>query len=180
MRCASCDVVFHARADARFCSGTCRVRAHRAGRPPLELVSRDRWVTHRAKVPLQADGRTASSTDPATWTSFDQVTACKGRDGVGFVLNGDGIACVDLDHCLVDGVLEPWAQQIVDRCPRTYVEISPSGTGLHVFGLATVGVGRNMRGVEVYDRGRYMTVTGRRFGSFPARLADISGLIASL
>ena len=180
MRCSSCGVEFHARADARFCSGRCRVRAHRGLRPPAELVRRDRWVTHRAKVPLQVSGGCASSTDPSTWSTFEAASSCSGRDGVGFVLNGDGIACIDLDHCLVDGVLEPWAQEIIDRCPRTYVEVSPSGTGLHVFGLATVGAGRNMGGVEVYDRGRYMTVTGRRYGSFPNRLADISGLVASL
>jgi primase-polymerase (primpol)-like protein len=101
-------------------------------------------------------------------------------DGLGFVLNGDGIACVDLDHCIDGGVLAPWAQLILDRTPATYVEVSPSGTGLHIFGFAHVGLGRNKGGVEFYDRGRYMTVTGKRWGKAPRALADISGLIASL
>lgn len=139
-----------------------------------------RWLRHRRKVPVQVDGRAASSTNPRTWTTYEAAARSRTGDGLGFVLAGDGIACIDLDHCLIGDVLEPWAQEIVDRCPRTYVEVSPSGTGLHIFGLATVGVGRNMGGIEFYDRGRYMTVTGRRFGSFPRTLADISGLIASL
>ena len=101
-------------------------------------------------------------------------------DGVGFVLNGDGVACIDLDDCLHDGVLDDWAADIVARCPRTYIEISPSGRGLHIFGYATVGKGRNLGGVEVYDRGRYICVTGQRFGDFPRRLSDISAAVAAL
>jgi primase-polymerase (primpol)-like protein len=125
-------------------------------------------------------GKAASSTNPRTWSSFDVAAASSVGDGLGFVLNGDGIACVDLDHCINGGVLEPWAQAILDRTPATYVEVSPSGTGLHIFGFATVGAGRNLGGVEFYDRGRYMTVTGKRWGKSPRVLADISGLIASL
>ena len=105
------------------------------------------------------------------------------EDGARVVLtdiNSDGIAGIDLDHCLTGGVLEPWAQQIVDRCPATYVEVSPSGTGLHIFGRAIVGAGRRRDGVEVYDRGRYFTVTGKPFGKPSRKLADITGLIASL
>ena len=101
-------------------------------------------------------------------------------DGVGFVLNGDGIACIDLDDCLVDGRPKPWARRILRSTPATYVEVSPSGRGLHIFGYAEVGRGRCTKGVEVYDRGRYICVTGRRFSSFPAGLADMSALVNSI
>jgi len=104
----------------------------------------------------------------------------KRRDGVGFVLNGDGIAAIDLDHCVTDEGLEPWAADIVARCAGTYIELSPSGTGLHIFGYATVGHGRRGVGVEVYDRGRYFTVTGNVWGSAPRRLADISAVVDSI
>lgn len=143
-------------------------------------MERPRWIRHRSKVPKTVLGKAASSTNPRTWSSFDVAAASSVGDGLGFVLNGDGIACVDLDHCINGGVLEPWAQAILDRTPATYVEVSPSGTGLHIFGFATVGAGRNLGGVEFYDRGRYMTVTGKRWGKSPRVLADISGLIASL
>ena len=143
-------------------------------------MERPRWIRHRAKVPKTVQGLAASSTDERTWSSFEAASMSRVGDGLGFVLNGDGIACVDLDHCITDGVLEPWAQEILDRTPATYVEVSPSGTGLHIFGFATVGAGRRMGNVEFYDRGRYMTVTGKRWGKAPRDLVDISGLIASL
>jgi primase-polymerase (primpol)-like protein len=180
MTCEVCGAPFTARADARFCSGRCRVAAHRREILPAELTSRARWVRHRAKVPLTIEGRCASSTDPATWASYRDAKASEIGDGLGFVFNGDGIAGIDLDHCLAGGVLEPWAQQILDRCPATYVEISPSGTGLHIFGRAIVGAGRRRNGVEVYDRGRYFTVTGLPFGKPSRKLADNTGLISSL
>ena len=101
-------------------------------------------------------------------------------DGLGFVLNGDGIACIDLDHCITDGVLAPWAQAIVDQCHGTYIEVSLSGTGLHIFGYANVGTGRNLGGVEVYDRGRYIAVTGRRWRRAPLQLSNISVVVNSL
>lgn len=139
-----------------------------------------RWVRHLRKVPKTVAGKAASSTDARTWSPYEVAVNSRVGDGLGFVLNGDGIACVDLDHCINDGVLEPWAEEILERTPATYVEVSPSGTGLHIFGFATVGAGRNLGGVEFYDRGRYMTVTGKRWGKAPRQLADISGLIASL
>ena len=176
MTCAHCGCDFVARTDAVTCSTRCRVALSRR-QPPKELTALPRWVRHRNKVPLTVTGRNASSTNPETWTDFDSVAQSDIGDGVGFVLNGDGIACIDLDHCLVDGRPVAWAREFLARCPATYVEVSPSGTGLHIFGFANVGKGRRGNGVEVYDRGRYMTITGRRFSKFPARLADISCLV---
>ena len=160
------------------------MRAHRTERanslPPVEMMDEPRWVRHHRKVPIQVNGRAASSTNPATWTAYAVASSSTLGDGVGFVLNGDGIACVDLDHCLNGRRVEPWAAEILARCPRTYVEVSPSGTGLHVFGFATVGHGWRQGNVEVYDRGRYMTVTSKRFRSFPRVLADFSEFVSSL
>lgn len=175
-----------ARAHARFCGATCRVAAHRARRKiPTAMTSRRQWVRRTArKVPVTTTGKAASSTNVATWCSYRDAVRSKAGVGLGFVLAGDGIACLDLDHCLVGGEVAPWAQRILDRLPATYIEISPSGDGLHVWGRAIVGPGRRIRigggAVEVYDRGRYITVTRNRFPGSPARLADISEVIASL
>lgn len=98
----------------------------------------------------------------------------------GFVLNGDGIVCLDLDHCLVDGELTERGAEILARCPSTYVEVSLSGTGLHVWGRGEVPKGRRLPGVEVYGTGRYIAVTGKRFGRCPSTLADLSGVVAWL
>lgn len=141
---------------------------------PVELRQLDRWVRWSpSKVPLQTDGRAAaSSTDPATWSSYTAVSGC---DRKGFVLNGDGIYCLDLDHCLVDGRPLLHVAQMLERLPATYTEISPSGDGLHVWlrgALVRDGINR-VFGVrlEAYSRGRYMTVTGRRFGDCPSAIA---------
>src|SRR5690606_24712086 len=111
----------------RYCKTSCRVAAHRA-RPqvPAELRSRPRWVRHRDKVPVTVAGRPASATDPATWSTYAAARRSTVGDGIGFVL-GDGVACLDLDHCLVDGVPNELAREVLARVPGAYVEVSPSG-----------------------------------------------------
>ncbi|MFF1531456.1 hypothetical protein [Cellulomonas sp. NPDC058312] len=161
--------------------------AHRdRAKLPAELVTEDRWVRRDGKRPITPVGRAASSTNPLTWSSLADVEAGKAGDGIGFVLNGDGIACIDIDHCVrPDGSLEPWAARFLRRVPETWIEVSPSGTGLHVWGIATVGAGRMLKrpdggSIEVYDRGRYITVTRRPFGHCPRTLADLSGVVDAL
>lgn len=178
MRCAWCLSDFAGRADARYCSGRCRVAAHRA-EVPAELKRRERWLRHDSKRPITVTGAPASSTNCRTWTTYDRADSSSVGDGLGFAL-GDGVACIDLDHCLTDGVLADWAEPIVAACRGTYMEVSPSGEGLHIFGLAEVGQGHRRNGVEVYDRGRYMTVTKRRFRRAPLVLRDLQAVIDGL
>jgi len=81
--------------------------------------------------------------------------------GIGFVLNGDGIGVIDLDHCVDDGVIAPWAQTIVDANVGTFMEISTSGTGIHIWGLLGSRPGRVIRdgrNIEVYTTERYMAL----------------------
>lgn len=129
-------------------------------------------------MPIQIDGRAASSTNPDTWASFVEVKAASGR--LGFVLGG-GVGCIDLDHALVGGVLSAPARRILDAVGPTWVEVSPSGDGLHVWGRLPEAPGRVMtideQAVEVYSVGRYMTVTGVRFEDSPLVLADLSGIV---
>jgi primase-polymerase (primpol)-like protein len=104
---------------------------------------------------------------------------------LGFVLNGDRIVCVDLDHCLERGKLAPWAAQILAAMPKTYVEVSPGRDGLHIWGLGDVGRGRRIPvagggSLEIYGRDRYITVTGKRFGPCPRRLAELPDAITQL
>ena len=169
-----------------YCSTRCRVAAHRARKNadpvPDELRSINRWVRYsRDKVPLTVDGEPASSTDPGTWSSYREAVGSRAGAGVGFVLDGDGIVCIDLDDCLRrDGTPKRWVSELLSRVTPTYVEVSPSGRGLHIWGYATVGRGRKRGAVEVYGRGRYITVTGRPLGGCPSSLADISSLTEPL
>ena len=155
----------------RFCSTRCRMAAHRASVPKV-LRERDRWVRWTpSKRPIQVNGSPASSTDPLTWASYAQVRAHKRK---GFVL-GDGIGCVDLDHCLVDGVLTDAAHAFVDSLPATYIEVSPSGDGLHLwFWMPEApGTKRVVDGVsvETYSVSRYITITGNPFRGSVSKLA---------
>lgn len=167
------------RNGASTCSVRCRVAKSRV-QFPVEMTAHNRWLRHSNKVPMSVHNFPASSTNSTTWATFERAHSSTVGDGLGFVLTGDGIACIDLDHCIVDGVLMDWAQAIVKQCAGTYIEVSRSGTGLHIFGHATVGAGRRRDGVEVYDRGRFIAVTGRRWNRCPLSLSDISFVINSL
>lgn len=172
------------RAGTRYCSGACRVAALRARRRavpvlPESMTASARWIRWElqdragkpTKVPLRADnGRYASTTNPNTWTTHKAAQASHHGTGLGWVL-GNGIGCIDLDHCIDDGgQVAGWAQQIVDehRADALLIEVSQSGHGLHIFRPMDRGRGtveRGARRVETYppDSGRYIAVTGRRY-----------------
>ncbi|MEU8840219.1 DNA primase [Streptomyces roseus] len=181
-----------ARQHARFCDTRCRSKAHRAAKAdatPRELTTRDRWVRRSAtKVPLTTAGTAASSTDKRTWGTHKDAAASTVGVGLGFVLSDeDDIVCIDLDHCLnaLTGRLAPWAAAVVRDAGTTYVEVSPSGDGLHIWGRADVRQGRRIRrpdgtAVEIYGTGRYIAMTGRRHGNAPSFLADVSSLTRRL
>lgn len=171
----------HKRTDAKFCSDRCRKRASRAVKNgptiPKVMKARERFVRYTAtKRPLTVAGRSASSIDPATWSTFQAAVDSAKGVGVGFVL-GDGIGCIDLDDCIdLDGIVADWAQAFIDSNPNTFIEVSSSGRGLHVFGWLDEAPGtkiRDGRKIEVYSRGRYIALTGKRFGSAPLHLADL-------
>jgi primase-polymerase (primpol)-like protein len=135
-------------------------------------------------VPVTVEGEAASSTGPETWSGFREAAASSAGAGLGFVLNGDGVVCVDLDHCLAGGELAPWARRIVDLAPGCWMERSVSGDGLHIWGLGRLERGRRLSveggSVELYADGRYIAVTGDTWGDTPRRLGGLSGLIDAL
>ncbi|GGX27021.1 hypothetical protein GCM10010353_47840 [Streptomyces chryseus] len=178
-----------ARSHTRTCSPRCRKALSRASKTtlPNELTNRDRWIRRSAtKVPLTTAGTAASSTNPRTWSTHKDAAASTAGVGLGFVLSDeDDIVCLDLDHCLnpLTGRLAPWAAAILRDAGATYVEVSPSGDGLHIWGRANVRHGRRIRrpdgtAVEIYGTGRYIAMTGRRHGSCPSILADLSAVVS--
>lgn len=172
----------------QFCSTRCRVASHRARHAvPAELRRGKRWVRRAEdKVPLCADtGRAASSTDPATWTTHTVAAASPHGTGLGYVLaDGDGIVVLDLDHCLDGEQLAPWAARILAACPPTFTEVSPSGTGLHIWGRGRLERGRRIRrddgaAIEAYSSGRYIAL-GHRYHQAPLHLADLTEVLDTL
>lgn len=128
------------------------------------MLEARRWVRRNAaKIPLTIEGKAASSTDPTTWATYQEAKASSAGVGLGFAL-GDGIGCIDLDYCVTDGQPNAHALAFVRRYPTNYIEYSPSGTGLHIWGTREPQPGtRRIQGklnVETYSESRYITITG--------------------
>lgn len=153
----------------RTCSNACRQalyrerKAKRASQIPDEMTSRTQWVRADGKRPLQRSGRFASSTNPATWASFQQVQQGAG-DGFGVML-GNGLGCIDIDHCFHKGRLQSWARDVVAKISEKilFIERSLSGEGLHIFIAAPEAPGRKAGNVERYTRQRFIRMTGDAF-----------------
>ncbi len=147
------------------------------------------------KVPYVADTHhmCASVSNPATWRPYQEAAALaeEGRySGVGFVLGAEiPYVCIDLDHCIdreKGELMEPAASivEMVQASSGTYIEISPSGEGLHVWGryegitLPGGKPGIRKNGIEIYRNGRYITVTGEAFDDSP--LGDLTSTVQEI
>jgi len=143
---------------------------------PAELVAIDKWVLWKAieregritKLPFAISGMLAKTNDPTTWCPFEAAKAAYnngGYAGVGFVLDGaDGVVGVDLDK-VDDHRHQPEVRTIVRalRASNCYIEASPSGKGMRAFLFGQLpfnGMNNRALGVEIYQSGRYLTVTG--------------------
>ncbi len=131
------------------------------------------------KVPKNPKtGGNASTALSGTWGSFVQAGTYYAEhtdviDGIGYVFTvSNDVIGIDFDHCVEDGqIISEEIQVLVDRC-RSYVELSPSGTGIHMYvrgkwkepgGRKNNKLGGGMA-VEVYPAARFFTVTDNAFG----------------
>jgi putative DNA primase/helicase len=142
---------------------------------PAELKNRRQWVVWRYEV---RDGKRtkilynarnaapASSTDLETWVYFgDAVQTLEngGWDGIGFAFSsGDPYAGIDLDDVRdpETGEIEERAQRVINAFDGSYMEVSPSGTGVHIITRGKVPKAVKLDWIEAYSRERYFTVTG--------------------
>lgn len=155
-------------------------------RLPLELRERDQWVVWLAvprpgklkpdKVPFQPYLKQrvpAKINDPRTWGSFGAaITVYElGRNplysGISYAITPDDrMTFVDLDNVRdpETAITQEWACDLLEELRATYIELSPSGTGLHALvkgRLPRDGRRRSVSGqLEMYDSGRFATMTG--------------------
>lgn len=167
---------------------------------PLEIKQTRRWIGYKienrdgkdTKVPYNAiSGDKARSNDPTTWTTFRVALLGQlkyGFNGIGFMLGEDKTAGtryfgVDLDnHELSDGTkpmsvkeFEEFTNRIVLSL-NSYAEYSHSGEGVHIICKGTLPEGRRKsQHVEMYDKGRFFTMTGKTILNVPIqdRTAEI-------
>ncbi|MBZ6527801.1 hypothetical protein HYQ40_08410 [Aerococcaceae bacterium DSM 111021] len=117
--------------------------------------------------------RLASSTDKNTWGTFDSALAVETEfDGLGFMFSESPFMGVDLDDVreqIADfesgnenNIVGEFHNQL-----KTYMEVSPSGNGIHFILKGTLPDGKRKIGdVEMYDKARYFTVTGEQMGDY--------------
>lgn len=150
---------------------------------PSTLIELDQWVLWRwtwvpekskwDKPPRNVQGHEISITASVNWLTFAEALAAYlsgGFDGIGIALTGnENLTAVDLDKCSDDD----WPQEFITGLD-SYAELSPSGKGFHIFVAAKKPEGMGCKSksfhdskAEVYDQGRYLTVTGQRVAGTP-------------
>lgn len=172
---------------------------------PPSMKSLENWIRWKivtrngdkpTKVPIQHTGSTASSTDPTTWASFDEVVAYEHvGDGAGFVFPLDrSMFGVDLDGCRdpKTGKVAEWAREIILYL-NSYSEISPSETGVKIYCKGRIPFDRGRKvpvdkpavtdkapAIEVYDHGRYFAFTGRTLQGMPSDCQERTEQVAEI
>lgn len=148
---------------------------------PEEMQDLPNWVLWRlepaqkgsklAKIPYSGvyHGK-ASSTNSQSWTTYKRVCSIREKfpdayNGIGFVFSEDsGLIFIDIDHCMDDdGNPNRTASDILEIFHgNTFVELSQSGTGLHIITKGTIPKSfRNDKiGVESYNKARFCAMTG--------------------
>lgn len=150
---------------------------------PETLKNRPVWVLWKieerdgkpTKVPWSPKykGR-AKADDPTTWGTFSEAVARFKTDplfyeGVGVEISKDDrLIFIDIDHCInEDGELDARATDILDVMVGQYVEVSVSGSGIHILTLGEIP--RNFKntktGIEMYAEKRFCALTGNVLGS---------------
>ncbi len=122
-----------------------------------------------SKVPCNPNGVTSDHKNPANHMSLAQATAAVERLGtmyrVGFSIRHEyKIFFIDIDKALVNG---EWSQLAKDLCQAhagCFMEISQSGTGLHIMGRYTgeiIHKNKNTAlGIELYTADRFVMFGG--------------------
>ena len=114
------------------------------------------------KIPTDwRTGQAANAHDPAIWIDYDTAYACSGGR-VGFVFtDNDPFWFLDIDNCLLPTGWSPLAQELCAMLPGAAVEVSISGTGLHLFGTGHMprhATKNAALGIELYHSKRFVAL----------------------
>ena len=153
------------------------------------LQERPQWAVWRwtqkpdgswQKPPYQARDpqRHASTNNSDTWTDYAAALAAVkagDADGISYILTEDDpFAAIDLDQCRHVGThsIDIWAQNFLEFGRHTYSEVTPSGAGCRIWGLAggaalhrkfTLEIEGKEIAAELFRRTRKaLTITGYR------------------
>jgi hypothetical protein len=156
------------------------------------LIERQQWCVWRwtlqgngasrrwQKPPFQSarPDQHASSADPSTWSTYPEALAAVqagNADGLTYTLTeGDPFAAIDLDHCRDVGTasVDRWAQIFLQRARATYAEVTVSGGGLRIWGLAN-GAALN-RKFDLVDQDKKIAVEIFRCTNKPLTISGLA------
>jgi hypothetical protein len=111
-----------------------------------------------------------------------QAALTAGRaHGIGFVFSEDDpFFFLDIDNCLTADGWSPLATQLCQQFAGCFIEVSHSGTGLHIIGSTpplTHGTRNQSLGLELYTKARFVALTGTHAVGDPAHRADLQPLL---
>jgi hypothetical protein len=166
---------------------------------PQDLKNLDQWVVWKLEHPPNRakptkppydpkTGKNAKSNDPTTWSTFETAQRAFLKnpqwDGVGFMfINDKKYTGIDLDNCIDSQEnIASWAMEIIKKLD-SYTELTPSKRGVHIIlrnslkpgtkAKAIIKIDGNIVGaIEIYEHGRYFTVTGKHLPNTPTTIQE--------
>lgn len=127
------------------------------------LVPSTRTPGKMDKHPIGRGGYRVKLTEPAEWMSYEEAASLS--DKVAFVFSkSDPFFFLDIDGAKQsDGSWSPVAQKLLGQLKGCAVEVSSSGTGLHIFGVGHPGehgCKDKSNSLEFYTEDRFAALTG--------------------
>ena len=140
------------------------------------------------KVPIDyRTGRPTNHKNPHARLPFGKALEVLNEGhaiGLGISLTPDSnpsLTAVDIDNCVIgsNSDLTPLARAVIARLD-SYTELSPSGTGIHIFAIGMKPPGACRRGaIEMYSN-QFMTVTGHMLPGLPTDVEERATAIQQL
>jgi hypothetical protein len=137
------------------------------------------------KLPCTPAGYPLDGTDERRWLDFDRAAAFakECRLGLGVAL-GWGLGGLDLDSCRAEnGTLTNRSRRLL-RFFATYVEVSPSKTGVKAYFLTGPAFHSSAKidakGIELYAGRRFFALTGCTLGGAVVPLTDCTEAAVAL
>jgi AAA domain/IclR helix-turn-helix domain len=174
---------------------TCNGNLSKLPRALAPLIERPQWAIWRwtpkpkggwQKPPFMATqpSRNASTSNPDTWTDYKTALAAVHAghgDGITYMLTEDDpFSAIDIDNCrhLDTHSIDGWAQLFMGYAVTSYQEVTPSGTGVRIWGSGngpsvnrkfSLNIDGKDIGVELFRRTpKALTITGYRLDTVPA------------
>lgn len=142
----------------------------------------------KTKVPYTIRGKRAASTDARDWSTYAECKKALDNfgTGIGIVFTSDQtLLGIDIDHVLENKKLVGEHRVAIEKLVTdadTYTEISPSGTGLHLYLALTEPLAllaNRHSPFEAYTSGRFFTFSENAYGKSKREVRFVSNEEAS-